>query len=82
MDTSTQTFLLERVGGLQGEDGLYQHQDCKGLSERMPREEDERLGEDTGPNEDDEKPDTYLRDDASAFCLDSMLANKVFFFFF
>lgn len=73
----SQTLLLECMGGLQGEDGLYQHQNRKGLGERMSREEDERLGEDTGPDEDDEKPDAYLRDDTSAFYLNFTLENKI-----
>jgi hypothetical protein len=35
VNTLSHTFLLKRMGGLQGEDGLNQHQDCKRLSERM-----------------------------------------------
>lgn len=55
------------MGWLQGKDGLHQHQNCKRLGEGVPREENERLGEDTGPDEDDEKPYAYLRDDTSTF---------------
>jgi hypothetical protein len=36
------------------------------LGKRVSREEDERLGEDASPEEHDEEPDAYLRDDASA----------------
>jgi hypothetical protein len=65
MNPLTSTLLLCSVGRLEREDGLNEDQDAKRLGQWMAREEDNRLGEDAGPDEDKEENSSRFSDQTS-----------------
>lgn len=57
MEPLPEPLLLGGVGRLKQQDGLDERQDGEGLRQGMAGEEDQRLGEHAGPDEDYEQED-------------------------
>jgi hypothetical protein len=62
----TDALLLGRVCGLQDENGLHERQDTERLRKRVAREQDEGLGENARPYENEEQNGAKLGEERRA----------------